>query len=279
MKYKAFYGSEDEVPDEVKALYVSRNGRWEFQGSEFEGLAELLNPGLAANKETILEEKRRITTRAEDAEKRLSDLQAEVSKLKQPGTVTISSEDNETLTAYKALGPVKDIQKALNTKTELESKVRQIEFVSEVDKVSKTTGMNTDVVSDFLSQISGKNPKLSTKSTKVKDAKGAESEEISAYITVDELDNGKPVQREYAFSDYAKQNAKQYLLDAMFENGKKETSKPTNVEKQSTFRLPKESGRSASETTNSDEKPLISRFNQERDQRKLPWQSSEQPQT
>lgn len=276
MKWKAQYDAESDVPDEVKQFFKLEKGKWVFD-NQFEGLAEMLNPALEANKNQILEEKRRAVEAKEKADQRVQTqdieiqrLEGEVKKLQQPGTVAISDSDNKMFEEYKELGAPKDIKTKLDNEVALANKLTGIETREEIRTLAKKLGLDEDALVDFkLNNERGKELQLKTITRKEKDNSGKEVEkELLAVVETDTV-NGKAKEIVTEFSEYATQkNFPKYLVDAIFNaSGEKRESR------QSGFRTTP-SMRSKTESAG-DTESIVSKktklFNERRSTRQLPW--------
>lgn len=274
MKYKAFYASEDEIPQFARdnKLYVNRNGRWEFDHGEFEGLEDLTSPGLASNRDTIKGEKIELQNAVTAEKKRADDAEAELRKIQKPGSKVITSEDAKSLEDYQKLGPIKDLEKMKTEHAEYAGKIENIESEKDVRKLCETAKLNFDAVNDFVSSNKAKGAKLLTKEVKVKDDKGKENLVTQAFVSVEEdKGNGRFESKEYPLKEYAEKNLPAYMAKALFEVSD-ETPAPAK-DKSNVTQFPKLSGgKSKSEEGGNDVEAKVDSFNQSRNTRALPWE-------
>ena len=277
-KYKAKYDAESDVPDEVKPFYKVKDGKWIFEGGEFDGLAELLNPGLATNKEAILQEKRTAVEAKELAEAAVTRLEAEVKTLKKPGTVAISDSDFADYNSYKELGPVKDIKTKLDNEQVLTQQVATISSKEEIRTLAKKLNLNEDALIDLkLNQERGKGLEFAAVKFKTKDDKGTEVEEEDLAIVITQTVDGKEKKKETRFSEYAKSNNyPDYIVDAIYKNG---NGKEEETTKKSPFKMPRTitSKTEDDDANKSSTSQRVQKFNERRSTRKMPW--SRQTQT
>lgn len=279
MKKKAFYAAEADIPDEDKHLYKKANGRWELNVSDFEGIDDLVSPGLKRTNEALKQEKEDAKKEALEANKSLKIAEDDLAKVKKPGTKIVDEAELDELTIYRELGPVADIKRDLDRKVELESTVAQVEAEKGVEKIAGELGLNTEAVKDFLFRTDyGKGLKIGSKKETVKDAKGKDAEKMIAVVTIetaDPKDKNKVVSTTKSLEDYLKEKSvPKYLFDALFtapDNGdkKKEVSRVSDR-----VRVPESSQGSTngdSDNTVTKPKSFIERANQNRSTRRLPW--------
>lgn len=277
MKYKAKYGAEADIPDDVKAFYKLIKGEWVFDWEEFEGLDAVTNPSLAANRDTILEEKKNMATAKKAAEDRVSELEGEVNKLKKPGTVIMTADDQKVLDNYKELGTVDDIKAKLENEATLTTKLSVVETKDELRSLAKQLKLNEDALIDFkLNSERGKDVKLRVGKKKVKDKDNKEVEHDALMVVVTDSVNGKDKETEKDFNDYAKEkNYPAYLVNAIFDSG--EETKKSDTKKTSFYvpKTTKESTKTADSQT-SLAKTLSEKYNKDRSTRKLPWSTKQE---
>jgi hypothetical protein len=271
MKYKAKYGAESEIPAEVKAFYTMQGGEWVFQGSEFEGLPELLNPSLAKNRDDILEEKRVAIEAKKLAENKVIDLEREVGTLKQPGTIAISPDEKKAFDEYKEIGPVKDIKAKMEDLNNVTGQLAQISTREEVRTLAKNLKLNEDALIDFkINHALGKDLNLTTIERKKKDDKGQEVKESILAVKTSTNENGTAKESITDFSEYATQNKfPQYLVDQIYNA----TAGPAEEKKK--FRT---AASMSSKTESSDDSNVVKSktqsFNERRSTRQLPWSTN-----
>lgn len=273
MKYKAKYGAESEIPADVKAFYTMVGGEWVFNGAEFSGLAELLNPGLANNRDALKTEKDSAVAAKVAAEKELATAQAELSKVAKPGTIILDAAEHKLLEDYKALGPIKDVQEKLKTGGEAAEKLAIVSQESSIRQLAKSLNLNADALVDFkLNSERGKNVVLAAATKKVKDAKGVETEVNVPVVKITQNVDGKDKESEVEFSKFAADNNyPEYLVAAIFNNAPVVETADT---KKKSFQPPTSFTKKVEGTENSkgaDVKSFVDRANSERSTRRLPW--------
>ena len=279
-KYKAWYASEDEIPQFARdnKLYVQRNGRWEFDHGEFEQLEDLTAPGLAANRDALKNEKLGLQETITAEKLRADTAEAELRKMQKPGSKTITSEDANMLEAYQKLGSPKDLEKMKGEHAEYATKIKNIDTEKDIRKLCEETGLNFEAVNDFVTSNRGTNVKLISKDVKIKDDKGKDTLVKRAFVTVEEdAGNGRFKTDEYELKDYADKNLPSYVAKAMFETKEEDTTQRSTTTTTTSPRLPNLSGGKAGDNTNTD-KDAASRaeqFNKQRSNRVLPWEKKE----
>jgi hypothetical protein len=280
MKYKAKYGAESDVPAEVKAFYILQGGEWVFNGSDFEGLDALLNPGLAAKRDTIKDEKVTLKKALDTVTKERDDANELLAKASKPGTVHMDAAEQKTLEEYKALGSVKDIKEKLDNEKVASEKLGRMSQADELRLLAKDTGLNEDALLDFkLNSERGRDVSLASEKRKIKNEKGVEEERLVPVVKITNTVNGKEVVETKLFSEFAKENHyPEYLVTAMF-NGP--AAQKTDESARKGFHAPPSLGR---KTTGEDEgkpdvKKVVNRFNEERSTRKMPWSTPEKTET
>jgi hypothetical protein len=278
MKYKAKYGAESDIPADVKAFYVLKDGEWVFNGTEFEGLDALLNPGLAGNRDAFKAEKLVEKTRADLAEKERDRLQGELNKASKPGTVFMDSEEKKTLDDYKALGTPKDIKEKLDNEKIASEKLGLLSQSDELRLLAKDTGLNEDALLDFkLNSERGKHVVLGSEKRKIKDEKtGKEEEKLVAVVKITNNVNGKEQVETKLFNEYAKENHyPEYLTTALFNQAAPVDDRST---KGKGFVAPPSMSQRTSNEGDSkvDVKKVVGKFNEERSTRKMPWSTPQE---
>jgi hypothetical protein len=233
MKWKPWYKSTEELPtdmpDEIKKLYVSKNGRIEFDDSKFDGLDEHLNPGVASNKEKALTEAKEAKQTARDAEAAKKIAEDALAAVQKPGTKLITKDEADQLEAYQKLGPPADIEKGLKRKDELETEVEQGKKTEGVRAICKEAGLDEEATTDFLNSSHGEGLELFTKKEKGKDPKTKKDVDLVVpYVKVTDKSTGKDVITEHKFETYlTDKKTPDYLTKAMF-NGTAAAAASTN---------------------------------------------------
>jgi hypothetical protein len=275
-KYKAFYAKEEDIPQFARdnKLYVSRNGRWEFDHDEFEDLGDLTAPGLAANRDRIKGEKLDLQNEVTAEKKRADEAEAELRKVQKPGSKIISDDDAKQLESYQKLGPVKDLEKMKGEHTEYAGKLQNLESEKGVRKLCEDAKLNFEAVNDFVSSNRAKGAKLIVKDVKQKNDKTGKEELVKqAFIQVEEdKGNGRFESKEYDLKAYAKDNLPGYMAKALFEV--EDSAEPE--EKKTGLKIPSLSGGKAkSDDAEPDAKTRADQYNSQRNTRTLPWDKPE----
>lgn len=218
-KYKAVYDSESDVPEEVKAFYIKSGGKWKFNDSEFEGVAELTNPGLASKKDELLTKLTAAKTDRDAYKERAEKAETEVNTLKKPGTVVITNEDNQMLEQYKAIGPVKDIEAKIQKGEQDSEQLGKLTKAQQLRQTARKAGIDEEAFIDFANSERGRDLVFDVKKAKVKDAKGKEIETDTLVVVKTDEINGKQQTSDIVFSKWAEDNSiPKYLVNAIFTN-------------------------------------------------------------
>lgn len=273
MKYKAKYGAESDIPAEVKAFYHMQDGEWVFRGSDFDGLDALLNPGLAANRDAIKAEKLTLTTALSVATKERDEAQTALAKASKPGMVTMDAAEQQLLTDYKALGPIKDVQAKIANEAVVSEKLKLVSSEGEIRQLAKDAGLNAEALIDFkLNSERGKNVTLAIGEIEEEDPKTKKkiTKKVPMVVTIDVV-NGKDKETKVPFAEFAKtNNYPEYLVQAIFTGS---ASQEETVTKPKGFVAPPSLGErtAAAEATGTKVSEVVDRFNQERSTRRMPW--------
>jgi hypothetical protein len=114
---QAVYNTEAEVPAQFKADFQQRaDGKWVMKEDAVPGAAELLNPGLAANRDRALTQKATAETKAATAEARAAEAVRELEQVRAPGAKVLTPEQAKEWEKFAGLGiPAKDAEKIIKT--------------------------------------------------------------------------------------------------------------------------------------------------------------------
>lgn len=274
MKYKAKYSAESDIPADVKAFYVLKDGEWVFNGTDFEGLDALLNPGLAANRDALKVEKDTVKNERDAAVKERDTAVADLAKASKPGTIFMDAAEKSTLDEYKALGTPKDIKEKLDNEKVASEKLGLLGQEGDIRNLAKATGLNEDALVDFkLNSERGKTLTLGSVKKKVKNEKGVEEEKLVPVIKITDNVNGKEVVTDKDFFEYAKENNfPEYLVTALSNGSASQVDTKAKPEKK--FTAPPSMG---SKTTGEEEgsranvNTFIKKSNESRSTRQMPW--------
>lgn len=114
---KAVYDTEAEVPAQFKADFQQRaDGKWVMKEDAVPGAAELLNPGLAANRDRALQQKATAETKAATAEAQAAEATRELERVRTPGGKVLTPEEAKEWEKFAGLGvKAKDAEKIIKT--------------------------------------------------------------------------------------------------------------------------------------------------------------------
>jgi hypothetical protein len=109
---KAIYDNETDVPATFKDDFMRRaDSKWVMKDDAVPGAAELLNPGLAANRDRALQQKTTAEESKRTAEARVSELEGQLNAAREPGGVILTKADTAVWTRFQKLGDVKEVEK------------------------------------------------------------------------------------------------------------------------------------------------------------------------
>lgn len=274
---KAYYEAEVDIPEEDKHLYHKKNGRWELKVSEFEGIDDLVAPGLKTNNEALKAEKTEALREKDEALTAKKAAEEALAKVQRPGYQIVEKKDIDDLEKYRELGPIADIKKDLELKKEFEGKIQGIETEQEFIKTANSLGMNVDAVKDFFFKTDyGKGLKLGAK--KSKDPNNKDQEILEATVSYDVVDGKSTKVETKSLSEYLEEKSvPTYLTQALFNSSdNKGEQKKKSVQQTSRVVLPGSSTTSASDKSKTEDTKVATtaaeRFNNRRNERQLPWQ-------
>lgn len=181
---KAVYDNESDVPVQFKDDFHRRaDGKWVLKDDAVPGAAELLNPGLAANRDRALTQKTAADEAKATAEARARELQQELDNVRAPGAVVLSPEDAKAWKAYQELGDVKTVKEIVKEKfpkLERESSLRAAETVyaqAAEDLKKFGVNLNVEVLADLMSHPQrGEGLTIERRLTEVDDGKGGKTQ-------------------------------------------------------------------------------------------------------
>lgn len=278
MLYKATYASEAEVPDELKAFYHKKGGKWVFNFAEFEGIDDVVAPGLAANRDEFRSDKEKAEAKlqaAVDGEKAAKD---ELARIKAPGTKVISKDEAKQLEDYQALGPVKDLANMQSENTELRTEKEKNDRDKGLKTVCEETGLSHEAVVDLLDTRlkGGEIFSKAGKGVDPKTKKEIDTKEPWVRVTTS-VDGKKDKVEEFKLSDYAKDKAyPTYLVNGLFaqtDNQQQTPQKTLNIPDASTGRS--NGGGKQESGEDSLVKKVVARGQQETSTRRKPWDTAE----
>lgn len=215
MLLQAIYDSFEAIPEFARAEYEQKNGKWALKQDAIQGGAEHLNSGLAANRDALRTEKEQLQARAQQADHRAQTAEAEVSRLKSPGTFILSADDKKSFDAYVALGDVKTVKAKIEEHGTLKVRVSQIEKSEALRAVADAAKVNFDVLNDQLAMPGRENLSVAVEDVTVKDAAGKDVLTKQAVMLVNVTENGVLKQNKFPLADYVKANWPGYVAEAL----------------------------------------------------------------
>lgn len=273
---KAWYSSKDEIPEWARPLFHEKNGRWELDPSKVENGEQIFTPTMAAKNSELLSEKATWKAKADAAEAKTATAESELSKLKAPGTVIINSDEKKQLDTYQAIGTVKDLTKIKAEHATQKEALTKIESEKLITQVAKDTGLNTDVLVDFLNSDRGKDLKIISKPGKTKDAKGKETDVKLPFIVKTVKVGDVLKEEEVALADYAKANLPDYMTKALYEKPSAANVVQNGQQTQTGLRVPIQSSTTSNQTKPEEGQSRAAKFNASRNTRPALFETTEQ---
>lgn len=109
---QAVYDNETDVPAAFKADFTRRaDGKWVMKDDAIPGAAELLNPGLASNRDRALQQKTAAEEGRRAAEQRASEFEQQLNAAREQGGVILNATDAKVWQRLTALGDVKTVER------------------------------------------------------------------------------------------------------------------------------------------------------------------------
>lgn len=296
MLVKSVYDTEAEIPDFAKAEFERRaDGKYYLKQDAIPGAAELLNPGLEANRARWQQQKEAADGRATSAETRAANAERELATLRTPGAVVLSGDDAKAWNGIVSSGvAAKDVPKLLTTELpELRRKVERSELDATLRLIAEKSHvkLNPDVLSDWLSGERGKGLKVVLKPVEILNDKQEKVTVQMPYIVKSEPVAGQAntfKETETLLTDFAKANLPAYLVIALEQVGDAAGGGQTNADGSTStgpggsqqnitgaFRLPDLGGKPPAGTQGAQKgatgaAAIVEAMNAERDTRKNP---------
>lgn len=223
---QATYDSLEAIPEAFRGEFEQRNGKWVLKADAVPGAAEILNPGLAANRDRAIDQARTRGERVTELEGQLATAQSELNAVRQPGSVVLSGDDAKAWSGYTALGALKDVKKIIEEHPTLVAQVEGQKKTSTLQQIADETGLNFEVLRDWAQGELGKGLEFFTKEVdgedgkKVKVLAAKKSTETNGKVEVSELD-----------FDAVTQSLPSYMKDGLVRKAEGDgvaTQQPTN---------------------------------------------------
>ncbi len=165
------YDSLDQIPEAFRDEFENKNGKYVLKADAIPGVGDLFNASIAANRDRAMDQLKAANTRKTELERQLQEAKDNSADALPPGSKVLSAEDAKAWERYTKLGAVKELEAIVAKIPELERKVQETELAASL-AIFKDSGLNNEVLTEWLATT--KDAKLSAflKDGKVKDAKG-----------------------------------------------------------------------------------------------------------
>lgn len=291
-KWKAYYAKKedfpDDMPEEIRKLYVSRNGRYEFDYADFEDLDGLSNPGLEANRDKWKREKEQADTALTEEKQKREAAEKELGNHKKPGMVSVPQAEYDQLKEYQKLGPVADVEKQIEENKDLKEQVENTTKEKERAAFCKDANLDPTALEDFMALRGDGIDKLFTKKTQIADPKDKSGKKKIDYnepwVEITVKKDGKEKTEEYPLKKYMTEVNKvsDYLVNAVFTPSANSSTGQTNTQTGQNSQqvvIPDEStGRVSDDGTKPVTSPVKERnkkFIAENSTRRKPWEQKQ----
>jgi hypothetical protein len=217
---QAKYAKFEDIPPEYNKLFEKKGDEYVLMEDAIEGAAALLNPGLAANRDRVLDEKTKLETRVADAESKQKDAENKLKQIANSPDSVLTSEDLKTWQKLKNLGDINEIVKRFNEFPKLESKVKTTELETTLGKVQKALNLPPESIEALRDTL--ENPKygegleVKFKKTEVVQQNGNKETVETPYFSKKTKTGENTFQEtEYDVLKYASENFPSYVTTAL----------------------------------------------------------------
>lgn len=272
MLFNATYDTFEAIPEAYRTEFESVNGKWQLKQDAIPGAAELLNPGLEANRNRAMDQLKAAEQQRDAFQLRVTELEKNSITVQQPGSKVLSPEDAKMFDAYTQLGSVKDVKARIEKLPTLEKQLNDYKLSEQLKSVSEAGGLNHGVLTEWA-QNPGENTTLSffVKEETV-DGKPVKT----GYVKKEVKDSsGKVTETEHELIPLAKESLADWKFEALQKssNGGGNSSQTTQTTQQSGgVRMPKVGSATEKTGQQTEVKRAVDVFNQERTQVPSPFQ-------
>ena len=207
MPFKAIYENLEAIPEHMREDYRQRaDGKWELKPEAAEGVAEYLNPALAANKNKVTEQLNTARQAKTDAENRAKAAEDQLAVINNGGGTVLSKEDKATWDGFLKLGDLPTVTKLV---TDGKAAIEQVQK-SENEKAFASVAqggdlkLNKEVLNSWLNGERGKNLKPFLKEVEVTDANGNKGKAKIPYLKKITQNGNTTTETEVSLLDEAK---------------------------------------------------------------------------
>lgn len=210
------YDSFEAIPEAMRGDFENKNGKWVMKLDAIPGAAELLNPGLAANRDRALTQYTNEQTRAAGLETQLAQATAELNNIKSPGSRILGGDDAKAYDGYVALGSLKDVKKIVDDHPKLVAQVEGAAKETTIQKVAAETGVNPEVLKDWANMESAKNLEFYAKEVEIDDPAGGKDKVKvkQLYAKKSSVVDGKTEITDHSFDELTS-NIPSYMKEAL----------------------------------------------------------------
>lgn len=242
------YDAQDAIPAELRGFFKQRaDGKWVFDHTQFEGIAELVNPALEANRKqwmTNRDTERQLRTQAETE---AAAAKAALAALQSPGSVVLSEADAKAWQAYTSLGDLKTVKEKVAGFDTANAELSTLKQTELWRGVAGQTGLNPDVLIDVLRSERGKGVELFAKDAKSKkDGKDVDTKVPYVRWKVPGASPNEFSLKEAPLTDYAtQQNWPGYIVSGLTATPQQQQGQPPAAKPNFTY--PPKAGKAASD--------------------------------
>jgi hypothetical protein len=205
---QAWYDSLEAIPEALRDEFEQSGARWRLKADAIPGASELLNPGLAANRDRALTQYTNEQQKSQRLEADLSQAQTELNNIRQPGAVVLSGDDAKAWEAYTKLGTPKELKKIAEELPELKARVEGQALTQSLQEIAETTGLNHEVLSEWATGKKGEGVTFLTK-----DGEGGAK---VPYVKIEAKgDDGKVTVQEHELTAYAEEHLPGWMFTAL----------------------------------------------------------------
>lgn len=210
------YDSKDKIPTQFVDEFENVNGKWVLKSDAIPGAAELLNPGLASNRDSIRGELVTAKREKDEATRRADGLERELAASKQPGGRVLSEADAKSFDNFTKLGTYADVKKKIDEHKVFAEKIQSYDLEKAVSEVATAAGLNPEVLRDWaLHPTEGDGLQFFLKDETIKDAKGAETVVKKAYVKVSKKNGDSTEVSEHPIDTVATERLPKFKQEAL----------------------------------------------------------------
>ncbi len=146
------YNSLEEIPENLREEFELSKGVYKLKASAIPGVDKLFNEGLVENARRAVEQAKNRRDKIKELEKINEDLEAKLALTEDPGGEILDKQAAEQWKRYSALGTPDEFEKLKSSYASLESEVKVARLKETVEKISKESKLNPDVLMDWVKE-------------------------------------------------------------------------------------------------------------------------------